>query len=191
MMKSAIVTLVALFGIHAGAATPFETQISALAQDVSNPVDAAAMIDWKIGDTTDYSLKGGVISGKMHVLVREDEGDGVWVQQDMDLGFMGKQKVEILYDRNTGKVLQLIVNGNKQNPPDQSEMEIVEQKNETITVPKGTFDCIYVKILNKKDKSTSEVWLNPYLVPISGMVKTVSPSQMGTITVELTNFNKQ
>ena len=88
MIKSGIISLIALFGLHAGAAT-FETQMTALALEVAAPVNAASLIDWKLGDTTDYTLKGGIISGKMHSLVRNDEGDGVWVQQDMDLGFAG------------------------------------------------------------------------------------------------------
>lgn len=193
MVKSIWISLIAMLCLHNGAnaALPLEVQMTKLAQEVSAPADLNALLEWKVGDWTDYSLKGGVISGKMHVLVRNEVTEGFWVQQDMDLGFMGKQKIEILYDKNTGKVLQLLVNDEKKTPPDPSDMEVVETRNEKVTVPKGTFDCIYAKILNKKENQTTEAWLSPNLVPVSGMVKTLTPSQMGVITVVLTNFLKQ
>lgn len=146
-------------------------------------------LPWKVGETADYKINMGFISGTAHMQVRELIAEGFWVQQD--IAIMGQQqKVEILFDKNTGKILQLIVNGEKQTPPDAGDQEVVETKEAQITVPAGTFKTIYVKILNKKDNKTSEAWVNMAEIPIAGLVKQVSPGPMGNVTLELTAFNK-
>jgi hypothetical protein len=46
--------------------------------------------------------------------------------------------------------------------------------------------------LKDKDQNDAEInaWLNPQLVPLSGLLKQVAPSQFGTVTVSLTSFKK-
>lgn len=145
---------------------------------------------WTVGDTADYSLNGGFIKGTMKIFVREEVSEGMWIQQDMDLGFMGKQKIEILYAPN-GTVLAMLVNGEKQTPPDPADQEIIEMKDANVTVPKGTFDCTYVKIKDVKSGNITEAWIDlTREVPVTGMIKTMAPSQIGTITVELTGYKK-
>ena len=124
----------------------------------------------------------------MHMFIREETTQGFWLQQDMDLGFMGKQKVETLIDKSSGAVLEMIVNDQKQTPPDPNDTEIVETKNDHITVPAGEFDCIYAKLHDKKQNQDAEAWINPKAVPIAGMLKQIAQSQMGPITIELTDF---
>ncbi|OFZ18807.1 MAG: hypothetical protein A2Z20_11400 [Bdellovibrionales bacterium RBG_16_40_8] len=189
MIKSLIVSVAIFFGITASAATDLPLQT--LQQTLVQPIVIDQGLDFKVGDTADYSLSGGIISGSMHVLVREATAEGFWIEQNMDLGFLGKQKAEILYDKNTGAILQLIVNGQKQTPPNPGDVEVVEAKPDRVTVPKGTFDCLYVKLRDKKNNSDSEAWMNMDLVPIGGLIKAVQPSQIGTITIVLTNFRKQ
>jgi hypothetical protein len=191
MLKTAILGFVATLGLQAHAATPYQMEVTALIQSVAQPIHTLDLIDWTVGDNADYTLKGGIINGTMHTNVREATAEGFWIQQDMDMGFLGKEKVEILYDKNTGAVLQLIVNDQKQTPPSSSDMKVIESRRDKVTVPKGTFDCIYAKVQDTKQNQTSEIWLNPELIPIGGMIKTLAPSQLGTITVELTNFRKQ
>lgn len=191
-MKSIIIALLAVVGLQAHAAPALtQIEVASLAQSVSDPAETTAFLKWTVGDSADYKMSGGIIQGDMKTLVREEVTEGFWVQQDMNLGFMGKQKVEILYDKNNGEVLQLLVNGQKQTPPDPNDMEVIDMKGDRITVPKGTFDCTYVKIHNKKENNDMEAWINPDAVPISGMLKTVAPSQLGQITIELTDFKKQ
>ena len=146
---------------------------------------------WEVGDSADFSINMSIVKGTMHSFVREHVEQGVWLQQDMDMGMFGKQVIEILLDPTTGEILALIVNGEKQTPPEPGDMEIIDVQNTNITVKAGSFDCMYVKILNKKDNKESEVWINPDVVPLGGMLKQKAPSQMGEVVVELTKYNKQ
>ncbi len=184
-MKTLFALAALVFGLQANAMTAAEVRsevINTVAQSVvANP-------GWVVGDSADYNLAGGIINGTMHMFVREQVSQGTWIEQDMDLGFLGKQKVEVLYAPD-GKILELIANGQKQTPPAPGDQKIIETRKESVTVPKGTFECLYAKIQDVKNNQTSEVWINRD-VPVAGMVKTMSPSQLGTITIELTGFQK-
>jgi hypothetical protein len=144
-------------------------------------------LKWKVGDTADYSMDAGFISGTIHEFVRDVSATEIWVQEDMDLGFAGKQKVEILFDKATGQVKKLLADGKEQTLPDASKMEVVEQKEDQVTVPAGTFKAIYIKIKNKDDGKMQEAWINPQEVPINGMVKALADSQLGQVKQELTS----
>jgi hypothetical protein len=129
------------------------------------------------------------MAGTMDFTVREEVKEGFWIDQNIDGGFMGKNKVESLIDRNTGEVLRVIVNGQEQDPPEAPNQEIEEMKEDNITVPAGTFDVVYVRIKDLDKNQTQEAWLNPSEIPVSGMVKTIAPSNFGPITLELTGFS--
>lgn len=145
---------------------------------------------WNVGDAANYKISiGGFINGTMNSFVREEVTEGFWIQQDMDLGFMGKQKVEMLID-HAGQPLQILVNGEKQELPSQDDTEIIEMEESEVTVPAGTFEAIYVKMLNKKDNSESEAWINPQEIPVMGLLKQVATSQFGPVNVELTDYEK-
>lgn len=147
------------------------------------------MIDWKVGDRGNYNIDMGFIKGTMVMHVREYVAEGPWVEQNVDI--MGqKQKVEILFDKTDGSILRLLVNGQKQEVPEQN-VEIEDMQEANVTVPAGTFDCIYVKIRDTEKNETSEAWINPNLIPISGMLQNKAPSQFGTVTLQLTDFLKQ
>jgi hypothetical protein len=161
---------------------------------VHNAVMAETMLQgltWKVGDSASYKLNMMIFSGKVETQVREDTGEGFWVQQDMDLGFLGKQKAEILYNKSTGEVIKFLVNGQEQQIPSASDIEVVEMKESHITVPAGAYDAIYVKVKDKKNNQEQEAWLNPKEIPISGILKSIGNSQLGKITQELTTFRKQ
>lgn len=144
-------------------------------------------LKWKVGDKAEYKVSmGGFINGTSSSFVREDNGTEIWVQQDMNLGFMGQQKVEILFDKATGQIKKILAQGQEQQIPDASQMEIIEQKEDQVTVPAGTFQAIYVKIKNKSDNTIQEAWINPQEVPINGMVKALADSQFGKVSQELT-----
>ena len=163
-------------------------QVQAISQSTLQNVKPAAMLNWTVGSTTDHNLNMGMISGTMHAIVREETAQGFWIQQDMDLGFMGAQKVETHINKDTGEIIELLVNGEKQTPPDASQTEIVESRRESVTVPKGTFESVWVKLRDKKDNKESQVWINPTIVPMGGMIKTIAPGPMGEVVVELTDF---
>jgi hypothetical protein len=111
------------------------------------------------------------------------------MQQDMDLGFAGKQKIEVQFEKATGKILKMLANGQEQQIPDQGDVEVVEMREDNVTVPAGSFPCIYAKIKSKKDNSIQEAWINPQVVPMSGMLKALADSQFGKVTQEATKFS--
>jgi len=152
---------------------------------------AFAGLKWKVGDQADYSLDiGGFIKGTSHNFVREVGANDMWMEQDMDLGMMGKQKIEIDLDPNSGQIKKILANGQEQQIPDAKDAEIVEMKEDHITVAAGAFDCVYAKIKSKKDGSIQEAWINPQVVPMEGMLKALADSQFGKVTQELKTFSR-
>lgn len=146
-------------------------------------------LDWKVGQENNYKLNAGFIKGTMKMSVREIVTEGIWVVQDLDLTIQ-KQKIEILLDPNTGKILKMIVNGKEQEPP-KADLELIDQKEDKVTVPAGTFDVIYLKIKdNANNGQISEQWVNPRDIPLSGMAQSKADSQLGKVTIQLTSFKK-
>ncbi|MCB0341967.1 MAG: hypothetical protein H6626_11490 [Pseudobdellovibrionaceae bacterium] len=163
--------------------------VSVFAKQVQTQM-ATQALNWKVGDSTDHNLNMGFLPGTMHSEVREETSNGFWIQQDVELGFGQTQKIEVLFDKNTGQVLEVRVNGEKQSPPDAGNMEVVDMKEASVTVPKGTFDCIYVKIRDTKKNEESEAWINPELIPINGLIKTIAPGPFGEVVLELTDYRR-
>jgi hypothetical protein len=162
-----------------------QTQTMAQAQFASG-------LNWKVGDQADYTVSiGGFINGTSHNFVREDIGASLWMVQDMDLGVAGKQMVEVLIGKATGKIEKLLVAGKEQTPPDAADQEVLEMHEDNVTVPAGSFPCIYVKIKSKKEGSIQEQWINPQTVPMSGLLKALADSQIGKVTQEATKFSFQ
>ncbi len=146
-------------------------------------------LDWKVGDQANYELNMGFIKGTMVMSVASIVAEGIWMNQDLDLGFAGKQKMETLLDPNTGEIKKMLVNGKEQEVPKQ-DVEVLEMKEDRITVPAGTFDCIHARIKDKTQNQEVNAWMNPGLVPMSGMIKQVAPSQLGQVTISLKSFKK-
>lgn len=151
--------------------------------------EGAREIDWKPGDTASYNVDMGFIKGTMIARVDSNDGNEVWLSQDMDLGFAGKQQTQTLLDAQTGEVKKVLVNGQEQEMPEQN-YELIEIVDDTITVPAGTFKCMHVRFTDKSNNGEINMWQSN-TVPMSGMVKQIAPSQFGKVTVELTSYNKQ
>lgn len=156
---------------------------------VAHDVALQSGVDWKVGDQNDYNVDMGFLKGTMVMKVREIGADGIWVDQDIDLGFAGKQTASSLIDPNTGAVKKMIVNGKEQAIPE-NNFKPVEVKEATITVPAGTFECIYVKLKDEKTGKEAEAWINPEKVSIGGSLKMIQPGQLGNVTLELKSFKK-
>ena len=168
----------------------FQSLLLTIMMSLVGGVQAPNGLNWTVGDTADYNLSMGFLKGTMKMSVHQEIDKGFWVHQDISL--MGQQqKAEILFDKNTGELLELRVNGEKQELPDPGNQEIVETKGTTVTVPAGTFDCLYAKIRDIDKNEESEAWINPDLIPIMGMLKQLAPGQFGQVVIELTAFNKQ
>lgn len=165
--------------------------VSSLQQQTMSQARAYGL-NWAIGDNCHYNMSmGDFLKGTMEIIVREKNDEGYWLDQNMDLGFMGKQKISVLIDPNTGAVKKVIVNGKEEQPPEQGDVEVIEVKESKITVPAGTFDAVYFKAKDKKNNQEIQQWANPKLVPVMGLIKSISPSQMGEVVNELTKFEKK
>lgn len=189
MMKSILLALGLTVSLSAPAATINDVVVGAV-QNILSDVGTSGVFDWKVGDSASYNLKMSIINGKMVMTVKDVQPSEVTFTQDMDLGFAGKQSCEMKLDPNTGETKSIVCNGQPQDPGDAGDVEIVETSEKSVTVPAGTFTCLYIKAQQKGQNGFIEQWANPKQVPVMGMVKTVAPSQMGSVTLELTSFKK-
>jgi hypothetical protein len=190
MFKSLIIAATLVISAAAQAHNTLGEAIFASQQAQIEASVVAQGLNWTVGQENNYKLNmGGFINGTMKMFVREIIADGIWLVQDIDLSIQ-KQKVEVLIDPNNGKIKKMIVNGKEQEPP-KSDMEIVDQKEDRITVPAGAFDVIYLKIKdNANNGQISEQWINPRDIPLSGMAQSKADSQLGKVTIQLTSFKK-
>lgn len=181
-----LLSLVAILPSASFASTDFAL-IQQVEQIVLNQamlgVNPLNMIDWKVGDTNQYTISIGPMAnfGSMVQTVEKEEGNGVWLKQDMDLKVQ-KQVVEILLDRADGSVKKVLINGKEQSIPDQN-LEIIETNTTTITVPAGTFQVMYVKA--KQDGKIVELWANMVDIAMDGMAKTIADTGMGGMSMTL------
>lgn len=185
-MKFMIATFVSLFVSFPAWSLNF---VDAQWQSAIQIQAATTGLNWKVGDYAHYNFSMGFIQGTNQMSVREVGANGIWLVQNMDLGFMGKQLVEALIDPNTGEIKELKVNGQKQDIPD-NKVEIISAEESSVSVPAGTFDAIYVKIKNLDDGKISQVWINPEIIPINGSAKSISPAQFGDAIMELTAYGR-
>jgi hypothetical protein len=190
MVKSFILAASMVVAVSANAYTTVSESIFASQQKSIQQAVVTEGLDWKVGQENDYKLNmGGFINGTMVMTVREVGADGIWMVQDVDL-MIQKQKIEVLIDPNTGAIKKMLVNGKEQEPP-KSDFQIIDQKEDHITVPAGEFDAIYIKVQDNANKGQiTEQWVNPRDIPLSGMLKSVADSQLGKVTIELTSFKK-
>jgi hypothetical protein len=190
MMKSFVVAAAMIVSVSAQAYnTVGESLLASQLVQIQESVHTLGL-NWKVGEENNYKLNmGGFLNGTMKMSVREITADGAWLVQDVDL-MIQKQKIEILIDLNTGVIKKMLVDGKEQAVP-KTDYEIVDQKEDHVTVPAGSFDCIYLKVKDKANKDAiSEQWVNPRDIPLSGMVKSLADSQLGKVTIELTSFKK-
>lgn len=190
MFKSILMAIAMTVSLSAQAYNTIVESIFASQQNQIQQSVVAQGLNWKVGDENNYKLNmAGFINGTMKMYIREISADGIWMVQDVDM-MIQKQKIEVLIDANTGAIKKMLVNGKEQEPP-KADYEIVDQKEDKVTVPAGTFDAIYIKIKDKaQNNQISEQWINPRDIPLSGMLKSLADSQLGKVTIELTSFKK-
>lgn len=146
-------------------------------------------LNWKVGDQNDYTVDMGFLKGSMVMKVKEIGADGIWIDQEIDLGFAGKQLASSLIDANTGAVKKILVNGQEQAIPE-NNFKPVEVKEATVTVPAGNFECIYIRLKDEKAGKEAQAWINPEKVSVGGSLKMIQPSQFGNVTIELKSFKR-
>lgn len=188
MFKSILLALGLTLSFSAQA--NFET----FAYDISQAMMADARVqgpfNFKVGDSASYKLNmGGFIPGTMDMKVTDVKADEVTISQVM--GIMGQNQdcVQVI-NPNTGEIKKFECNGQAQDPGQAGDVEVVETKEDTVKVPAGTFVCLYIKAKQSGSNDHVEQWINPKEIPVFGLAKTIAPSQLGKVTVELSSFKK-
>lgn len=142
------------------------------------------------GDQANYKMNiASFINGTMSMTVTAVTADSVTMEQKVDMMGQAQSCISIM-NPNTGEIKSITCNGQAQNPPAAGDIEVIETKEDTVTVPAGTFQTLYVKAKQKSQNQEIEQWINPKLIPVGGMVKMNTGTQLGPMTAELTSFKK-
>lgn len=189
MLKSFISTALLLAAGVSSATTITQVSLIAAETILSNGAQTAGF-NFHAGDSTTYNLNiSSFIQGTMSMTVKSVDTNSVVIDQDINV--MGQaQSCEETINPNTGAISNMTCNGQHQDPGNNSDIEVVDSKEDTVTVPAGTFDTLYIKAHNKKDNTDIEQWINPKLIPVLGLAKMNAPTQLGQMTVELASFKK-
>jgi hypothetical protein len=175
----------AIVGISVAAPARAVVNFAELQDSLALEAHLTAGLNWKVGDKANYNIDlGGLLKGTVVAEVTKDTGTGFWFTQDIDLQIQ-KQKVEVLINKSNGQIEKILMNGKEQEIP-KNESEIVEMKEDKVTVPLGSFDAIHAKIKDKKTGEISDAWVNPKICPLTGILKSVGNTQLGKITQEAT-----
>jgi hypothetical protein len=186
-MKKLSLALVGLFAVIGTAqAADMDTIFRDIAiAQVNGSSPIANVINWKVGEYQDMNLNlQGMALGTMHKEATSEEGNAVWMTQQLT-GMMS-QKVEVLIDRATGKILKMKQNGQDTTPPD-DKLEIINQETATVTVPAGTFETIHITAKSQQAGQV-EVWANPQAITLDGTAKMTMQAQGMPVAMELTKF---
>jgi hypothetical protein len=163
---------------------PVISELTADQETLSNPM-------FKPGDSATYDLTlAGFIPASMVMSVVSASDTEIILNQTVTIFGQG-QSCDVTIDGSTGAVKRVVCNGQEQKVPENGGVELIESKEDTITVPAGTFQTIYLKAKQKADNSVIEQWINPKLVPVGGMVKSIIPSQLGSMVAQLKSFVKK
>lgn len=129
-------------------------------------------IQWKVGDFQERRIKKGAINaGTLNSSVDREEGEAVWLINELKIMFKKKQLIEALIEKKTGKILRYIVDGEEKDPPEAEELEdceLLSEIKEKVKVPAGTFAT--TRSIIKCDEDTVAIWANPN-VNMGGHVK--------------------
>jgi hypothetical protein len=147
------------------------------------------LFDWKVGDTLNFDMQMKPLpqKGTMTIKVVSDTADGYTLEEDVNFLVL-KQVVQVLFDKNTGEIKKMTVNGKETDVPDAGKETLVKEEEAHITVPAGSFDCIHM-VTEDASHQQSETWLNPRDLPITGILKTKA-AEAGVLEVntELVSF---
>jgi hypothetical protein len=192
MKRTVLFSVLMMLGVvKANAMNVGDALNQAIMQDARNTQVALlanrAAIDWKVGETQDFKVTLSVLQGSAHKEVKSEENDAIWIQTDINLLIQQVQS-RMLIRRADAKILKFQVNGKDESLP--SDPEIVDQANKTVTVPAGTFDCLWVKakVMQNGQENVSELWVSPGKVSMEGTVKMKTEAMGMEVVMELTKF---
>lgn len=189
-MKKMLLALAMFASVSASAAVNLPVLMKTITAQTMGDAAARGPFNWVVGDTASYKLNlASFINGTMTMTIKDVQATTVTIQQDLDIQIQKQSCTEVI-DSTNGSVKSMVCNGQAQNPGDAGDITVIDSKEDTVTVPAGTFDCLYIKAHSKSQNADIEQWANPKLVPVMGMVKALMPSQIGQIDIELTSFKK-
>lgn len=186
MFRSLILTAGLIVGA-AASATPV-TIMDVIGSVTQKMMQVGPMARFNVGDTASYNLSVSSFKGTLVMSITSVDSKGVMINQDVDL--MGKQNIQELINPQTGEVIEMTVNGQKQTPPDPKDLQITGSDIGSATVPAGTFQCQDIKFHMKSENTDGEQWIDMSDVPVGGMVKMTTTQQGMPVLAELTSFKK-
>ena len=151
MFKSMLLALGFIVSVSANATANLTNLVHDINTQILSDVQMQGVFNWKVGDTTTYNLDMTILQGTMVMAVKDVQTDAVTFTQNIDMGAAGKQACEMIINPNTGETKKLTCNGQDQNTGGAGQIEVVEQKEDSVTVPAGTFTCLYIKAKQKID----------------------------------------
>lgn len=170
-------------------ALAIELSVAHIQASVASDMDALNLINWEVGETA--TLKMTSLFGELGNMVKRvdrEQDNAIWVISETS-GQMGENTVEMLIDRATGQTLEYIENGQRKEPPSNDDFELIDQSEERVTVPAGTFDTI--KITGKTSQIKKlELWANPRDVVMEGTVQMKADTGFLPITMQLMSFSR-
>lgn len=193
-MKNLLTASLIIFGSVFASAESFSTQeiqtkVSAInwqqfwaQQDIRN-------LNWQVGDLVEFDMKISVLPGTMLMFISSIEGSTAILNQELSIATV-KQSCDMHFNLNTGELLKMVCAGQEQKPGPPGESEIIEMKEAQVTVPAGTFQTVYIKAVTGEKKQVVEQWINRSEIPILGIVQSLTPSAIGTMTMKLKAFKK-
>ncbi len=190
-MKKALAFAFALLAVsHSASAGTFVENINqAVLRASFNDIQVLDLINWKVGDYANFQISAGPFGkvGDLKKAVTKEEGKAIWVVAEAAM--MGQNdKSEMLINRADGKILKYIHNGKEEAIPS-GEIEVLDQEYTEVKVPAGTFKCIHLTI-KTPDVEKAEIWANPNLTVMEGLLKQTVNQNGIDVAVELVKFGR-
>jgi hypothetical protein len=182
--------LIAACMMAAGAASAKTTTlVEAVALSTTKIIKQNLLVGgFNVGYTNNYNLSFAGMSGSMVMKVTGSTPQELTIEQDISIMGQEQKAIEVI-NPNTGEIISITVNGQKQDPPPPGDTEIISHTSASITVPAGTFNCQDVKTHSKSQNSDSEQWVDMSgTVPVGGMLKMATTAQGMPVTAELTQY---
>jgi hypothetical protein len=190
MFRTTLLAACVLLGAGASAKSISLTEV--MARSVAHTIaqrHVSPMITFKVGDTDNYSLSIEGMTGTMVMSVTDVQADSLTIDQNISIAGQTQDAVEVI-NPNTGDIISITVNGQKQTPPAAGDDQITSETPTSITVPAGTFKCEDVKIHTTSTNSDSEQWVDVGgTVPVGGMLKMTTTAQGLPVEADLTSFS--
>lgn len=161
--------------------------VAHLQAGIQSQMDAFNVINWEVGENSQYKLTSTFGDlGTMQKRVDREQGNAVWIITET-AGQIGNKRIEMLIDRATGETLEYIEDGERKQPPSNDDFEIIDQTEDRVTVPAGTFDTI--KITGRSSQVRRlEIWFNPRDVVMEGTVQMKADTGFLPVTMKLMSF---